>query len=158
MNNFNPRPPWGGRQGNERAAHRRNRISIHALRGEGDAAPVIIKRFLASFQSTPSVGRATFLGFNKACKFCISIHALRGEGDLNRAWTSSRKCISIHALRGEGDDSPTGDIAAAYQFQSTPSVGRATRYQGNKNFLRKISIHALRGEGDWHLISRFSHW
>ena len=34
------------------------RISIHALRGEGDASLIVPLRLL-TFQSTPSVGRAT---------------------------------------------------------------------------------------------------
>ena len=33
-------------------------------------------------------------------------------------------------------------------FQSTPSVGRATRWLGAGEKLDAISIHALRGEGD----------
>ena len=34
-----------------------------------------------TFQSTPSVGRATGATFDKQDIFDISIHALRGEGD-----------------------------------------------------------------------------
>ena len=34
-------------------------ISIHALRGEGDIKPARNNRHLLTFQSTPSVGRAT---------------------------------------------------------------------------------------------------
>ena len=33
---FNPRPPWGGRRGEETRGRRGRDISIHALRGEGD--------------------------------------------------------------------------------------------------------------------------
>ena len=68
-------------------------ISIHALRGEGDRLAKL--RFLRTitFQSTPSVGRAT----------TISIHALRGEGDNRRTTEIASTAISIHALRGEGD-------------------------------------------------------
>ena len=36
---------------------------------------------LAVFQSTPSVGRATFKNKINATSITISIHALRGEGD-----------------------------------------------------------------------------
>ena len=57
--NFNPRPPWGGRQGGFSMRRDRCRISIHALRGEGDtirACPLCSRH---GFQSTPSVGRAT---------------------------------------------------------------------------------------------------
>ena len=59
---------------------------------------------MRTFQSTPSVGRATIvidlIGFSTA----ISIHALRGEGDDKFNKCSAVKTdISIHALRGEGD-------------------------------------------------------
>ena len=56
-------------------------ISIHALRGEGDAFLKMVKD--------------EFDG--------ISIHALRGEGDMSFGAFASRPAISIHALRGEGD-------------------------------------------------------
>ena len=103
----------------------REKISIHALRGEGD-------------------GNVTGTGFPTV----ISIHALRGEGDSTFALNNSINAISIHALRGEGDKlrrrQPVRGVyfnprppwggrqaqAAATRsrrlFQSTPSVGRAT--------------------------------
>ena len=56
-------------------------ISIHALRGEGDA-----RYFLFMRMSTT-----------------ISIHALRGEGDYDDSSQILFRFISIHALRGEGD-------------------------------------------------------
>ena len=55
---FNPRPPWGGRQANK-----------------VDWSKKII------FQSTPSVGRATLRSRFHLSQMSISIHALRGEGD-----------------------------------------------------------------------------
>ena len=56
--NFNPRPPWGGRQRTDTAF--RNELQ---------------------FQSTPSVGRATIARSSEVFFMSISIHALRGEGD-----------------------------------------------------------------------------
>ena len=79
---FNPRPPWGGRLGAVRELSDSKRISIHALRGEGDGFPI----------------------FYLCLKGSISIHALRGEGDVKNM--TCKDCIhniSIHALRGEGD-------------------------------------------------------
>ena len=58
--NFNPRPPWGGRRVQRSPRKADTRISIHALRGEGDnhsERPLLVD---FRFQSTPSVGRATF--------------------------------------------------------------------------------------------------
>ena len=60
---------------------------------------------VSTFQSTPSVGRAT-------AEFSFVVEA---------------KIISIHALRGEGDVRNFIDRFPCTLFQSTPSVGRATR-------------------------------
>ena len=124
---FNPRPPWGGR-----LLHSHHRA--HPRR----------------FQSTPSVGRATYTSNTDFTSGPISIHALRGEGDCQaflplapssiisihalRGEGDTRHQplffsvfhISIHALRGEGDYSYAIIFAARFVFQSTPSVGRAT--------------------------------
>ena len=103
--------------------------------------------------------------------FEISIHALRGEGDTSNNSENNHPQISIHALRGEGDTEPIPEaillrdfnprppwggrpypqrnIKPAQKFQSTPSVGRATRLLGLAVFCFFISIHALRGEGDY---------
>ena len=63
-------------------------ISIHALRGEGDVCPAHNDGEVMSFQSTPSVGRATTIGYMRDCLIRrISIHALRGEGDHPRTHT-----------------------------------------------------------------------
>ena len=110
MGNFNPRPPWGGRLWVSLPLLYTRFISIHALRGEGDAKPVMLlfcpgcisihalrgegdfrarkqPQKIMIFQSTPSVGRATTIEDGKYYTLLISIHALRGEGDyrcLNR--------------------------------------------------------------------------
>ena len=101
--NFNPRPPWGGRRPRQQDTHHTKRISIHALRGEGDFCCFInagerrdfnprppwggrLIRIFGThrsnkFQSTPSVGRATNSRKFQILSIRISIHALRGEGD-----------------------------------------------------------------------------
>ena len=78
--NFNPRPPWGGR-----------RTIIRKLVIDADFNPrppwggrqKTLKGWTlkTTFQSTPSVGRATVPYANNTKKHDISIHALRGEGD-----------------------------------------------------------------------------
>ena len=57
---FNPRPPWGGRQCESLLIETVFIISIHALRGEGDDS----------------------VELDESGKIKISIHALRGEGDV----------------------------------------------------------------------------
>ena len=58
------------------------------------------------------------------------------------------EAISIHALRGEGDSQPQVAALTRSVFQSTPSVGRATKRPTLYGVGVEISIHALRGEGD----------
>ena len=105
LKNFNPRPPWGGR-----------------LR----TCP-LLPCPRATFQSTPSVGRATALTGSIQTRKYISIHALRGEGD-----TPASAALSV--IRYFNPRPPWGGrhrlvnfIAKSVKFQSTPSVGRATR-------------------------------
>ena len=103
------------------------RISIHALREEGDG--VLLR-------AGPDV-----VG--------ISIHALREEGDgvLLRAGPDVVG-ISIHALREEGDLGIVPVIFGLSRFLSTPSARRATVAVLYGQLFRVISIHALREEGD----------
>ena len=101
-------------------------ISIHALRGEGDEQKS-----------------------KEAIKTNISIHALRGEGDAIDICPYCHCDISIHALRGEGDyRADNATTGKRTEFQSTPSVGRATPNKCMPCEFVSISIHALRGEGD----------
>ena len=61
--NFNPRPPWGGRPPYRWMSTSTRPISIHALRGEGDRHAREV-----------------------AVEDGISIHALRGEGDCDQTY------------------------------------------------------------------------
>ena len=90
---FYPRPPRGGRPDHRPQRLRAVRISIHALREEGDR------------DAAHRHGVVLF----------ISIHALREEGDSARCpFPHAARPISIHALREEGD--PTGCAYVAPTF------------------------------------------
>ena len=124
--NFYPRPPRGGRRGRVtrwtllrkflstpsarratahiRDTRARNRISIHALREEGDTSYGALNSEEFQFLSTPSARRAT-----------------RRSG----RWPVPDP-ISIHALREEGDGISGGVVDGVLQFLSTPSARRAT--------------------------------
>ena len=78
---FYPRPPRGGRRGWLSVRSSITRISIHALREEGDASCRPTSLWRPRFLSTPSARRATFLVRYTFIVFIISIHALREEGD-----------------------------------------------------------------------------
>ena len=124
---FNPRPPRGGRLQDFIPARRSEDFNPRPPRG----------------------GRLTGLGA-ALIAVVISIHALREEGDLWITYSTNASAdISIHALREEGDhcqNSRTGhgqhfnprpprggrrgfgdDAFAYWAFQSTLSVGRATK-------------------------------
>ena len=79
----------------------------------------------------------------------ISIHALRGEGDVQLGKLLKR--LADFNPRPPWGGRLVSAIVDRYKlaFQSTPSVGRATRQSCQRNKMtRQISIHALRGEGD----------
>ena len=151
--NFNPRPPCGGRRNNNHVAGRAARISIHALRAEGDALFQSNNSLTFYFNPRPPCGGRPVSVANKSSNKPISIHALRAEGDIEPRSSSCRlSVISIHALRAEGDSELTqkkykaayfnprppcggrlgGSDAAVIVglFQSTPSVRRATSTVG----------------------------
>ena len=124
---FYPRPPRGGRHAQCLRKPLSDKISIHALREEGD-----------------NMGVTKMGTWHK-----ISIHALREEGDMAvragcccstyfyprppRGGRHAERCdapnrfkISIHALREEGDTLPSTVAMPWELFLSTPSARRAT--------------------------------
>ena len=130
----------------ERSARRR--ISIHALREEGDGLILQTRTMCAKFLSTPSARRATQL-LPKLWLFDgISIHALREEGDEAFMEISLHKTISIHALREEGDRRRCRETTdQRYFYPRPPRGGRPASCDVQPRDL-VISIHALREEGD----------
>ena len=102
------------------------KISIHALREEGDKTPIAIAAAIANFYPRPPRGGRPEHPVAAGVIPCISIHALREEGDF---------FLSTFPL----DNS---------LFLSTPSARRATRCQFAGHVRCFISIHALREEGD----------
>ena len=81
------------------------KISIHALREEGDLERVTLQLISAIFLSTPSARRATKVNRSVNYEQTISIHALREEGDH----------VGIQEV-----------VEAEKEFLSTPSARRAT--------------------------------
>ena len=104
-------------------------ISIHTLCEEGDRPNIAIICYNFKFQSTPSVKRATFTNAKDYVSANeISIHTLCEEGD-GQAYDNFTipKEISIHTLCEEGDGGKgNGKTYSVIEFQSTPSVKRAT--------------------------------
>ena len=149
--NFYPRPPRGGRPWLFLARGGSRRISIHALREEGDKNPRV----------------------EIEIEEMISIHALRVEGD---SAAGAHRGGNVRFLSTPSARRATGrDLNAPlilHQFLSTPSARRATwkAISGASKYLYfyprpprggrlalpaalrnhlMISIHALREEGDF---------
>ena len=123
--NFYPRPPRGGRPLLAASCCAAFRISIHALREEGDVG-----------------------GLGLPLRFCISIHALREEGDASLPPLCLPSVYFYPRPPRGGRPSFFSAATSTHQFLSTPSARRATL--GGLATLggSDISIHALREEGD----------
>ena len=123
---FYPRPPRGGRPKFATKSIRIPKISIHALREEGDATRPAMPLHLqisihalreegdsawpvlypgqSDFYPRPPRGGRQYQYSTAPSRDIISIHALREEGDVNTCHSSQNgPNISIHALREEGD-------------------------------------------------------
>ena len=124
--NFYPRPPRGGRRYTTRAICRVGKISIHALREEGDNRRSPSPETPSHFYPRPPRGGRRLRVQDGGCN----------EG------------ISIHALREEGDSSSLRPVVTTSRFLSTPSARRATATRETVDEEEDISIHALREEGD----------
>ena len=99
---FYPRPPGGGRRAGRKRNGGADRISIHALRVEGDKAPDRAgDHGRISIHALRVEGDAIVR--SPIPDFPISIHALRVEGDFPLPAFYRFHKISIHALRVEGD-------------------------------------------------------
>ena len=101
---FYPRPPRGGRQFNISYKNVWTKISIHALREEGDLSVALQPGCPILFLSTPSARRATSTWDAAGIVLVISIHALREEGDQAQLVNGVQQTV----------------------FLSTPSARRAT--------------------------------
>ena len=147
---FYPRPPGGGRLWCCNMRQTYCKISIHALRVEGDAG-VSIRYYHRQISIHALRVEGDWARLYNRCYLRISIHALRVEGDLPTYKAQLNVSISIHALRVEGDVVPfdislskidfyprppgggrlqnVRKIKRAVVFLSTPSGWRATVYQ-----------------------------
>ena len=95
----------------ELEAYGHSKISIHALREEGDPDAAIGADAVVDFYPRPPRGGRPLCQYAELQLLAISIHALREEGD-------ARFC---------------GGQARPREFLSTPSARRATWNSGNRN-------------------------
>ena len=119
--------PCGGRLISVIHIRSMEKISTHALRGEGDLCVIARDKFKLAFQSTPPVGRATGIA---AEAFAVDV-PFQSTPSVGRATMCNIRAdlCSAHfnprppwgGRRWSRTLSP-----ATPSFQSTPSVGRAT--------------------------------
>ena len=127
---------------------RHEKISIHALREEGDTYRLVRLAKFDEFLSTPSARRATTAVRCPLPRFSISIHALREEGDAPLPWSNS-SWINFYPRPPRGGRPGHGAAIPLFGgFLSTPSARRATVSLAAVLVAPTISIHALREEGD----------
>ena len=134
------------------------KISIHALRVEGDEEIKDDPRVRILFLSTPSGWRATarlppayplrpeFLSTPSGWR-ATSVHRTRDPVD----------AISIHALRVEGDTLEDAYWWLLTDFYPRPPGGGRLQCHADYIAHRAISIHALRVEGDGAPLPRYPH-
>ena len=106
------------------------KISIHALREEGDVDNVKRLYLSKAFLSTPSARRATAKTFSGLFEqqFLSTPSARRATFD--KKYESEQPKISIHALREEGDlRRPCSHAGKAHFYPRPPRGGRL---EGNK--------------------------
>ena len=147
------------------------KISIHALREEGDSLIKPYHVLLQEFLSTPSARRATLYPALSLCpsKFLSTPSARRatpftppaGRGHQKFLSTpsarrathivglpSKNRVISIHALREEGDTYCSLTLKKLRYFYPRPPRGGRPESKTSLSGALTISIHALREEGD----------
>ena len=103
-----------------------SKISIHALREEGDLNAAQSAKRGSYFYPRPPRGGRPRPRWGSPPDKRISIHALREEGDYNGGRAGGMSPISIHALREEGDSCTWASLSRQQIFLSTPSARRAT--------------------------------
>ena len=125
--NFYPRPPRGGRPLYYNHDDKKSRISIHALREEGDKCRPDQRMTSHNFYPRPPRGGRRYNHLNKSSRPLISIHALREEGDTERPSSSKarRRFLSTPSARRATSPARRCSTAIAV-FLSTPSARRAT--------------------------------
>ncbi len=125
--NFYPRPPRGGRHQRSGEPGCGGRISIHALREEGDGKAMCFKQIVSYFYPRPPRGGRHGVYLQNPSNAPVFLST-----------PSARR--ATRALPLSGDAVPV--------FLSTPSARRATRAVQALRAEHRISIHALREEGD----------
>ena len=170
VKNFYPRPPRGGRPPAVARGYPSAKISIHALREEGDAGPQLrerperisihalreegdeegpkVFRLKTNFYPRPPRGgRPLTVRLSALPRSFLSTPSARRATRASSTATSTCSYFYPRPPRG-GRLSPSCVYALHWKFLSTPSARRATKAIDDYTMQLIISIHALREEGD----------
>ena len=146
---FYPRPPRGGRLAALVDVSRGNRISIHALREEGDHHAPQHPLFRKDFYPRPPRGGRRYILQAVRARMQISIHALREEGDaLHLEHYPVKWNFYPRPPRGGRRYRVASKTTANRNFYPRPPRGGRHKQLAAERKAAKISIHALREEGD----------
>ena len=168
---FNPRPPRGGRLCHHRLREKASIISIHAPREGGDSSAVSSRGCAlisihapreggddsgdvqpiqgTDFNPRPPRGGRPQCLHHHFFRICISIHAPREGGDVTMyQLPPDIQPISIHAPREGGDVRCQRALASHRYFNPRPPRGGRHQRKGKNNSGITISIHAPREGGD----------
>ena len=137
---FYPRPPRGGRQKSMYKVACSRKISIHALREEGDSCSVRNCRRPSRFLSTPSARRATYCSrpsFLSCCIFLSTPSARRATWS-TVCWPTASPNFYPRPPRG-GRPFPAATAISEINFYPRPPRGgrrspRRSGRQGGANF------------------------
>ena len=135
--NFYPRPPRGGRRARCKESLERLRISIHALREEGDKAGEPVTIPINDFYPRPPRGGRPFALASHILVTDFYPRPPRGGRPVALPNEPGNRFISIHALREEGDKDTEGQKQQMNIFLSTPSARRATARAGQRQRAKK---------------------
>ncbi len=168
--NFNPRPPCGGRRSGQPSLPPPAKFqSTSSVRRTTLCLSRIIRR--GQFQSTSSVRRTTT--DTRACPAAgkdfnprppcggrrpqtadtVRVQRFQSTSSVRRTTCTDfirrqTAAISIHVLRAEDDLASKRLLSKGQPFQSTSSVRRTTTVAAGQNVPLTISIHVLRAEDD----------
>ena len=145
---FYPRPPRGGRPRCLVAYLDCSKISIHALREEGDVSTSDRRRSCRYFYPRPPRGGRPRTAETQPCAAIFLSTPSARRATPARPGKLGALTISIHALREEGDPSCSSRAAGASYFYPRPPRGGRRWRKMYIDIDTIISIHALREEGD----------
>ena len=125
------------------------KISIHALREEGDSMLSNVISWDSNFYPRPPRGGRQRFRPLRSCPQVISIHALREEGDdrENALLHLLMEFLSTPSARRATSTGEPNLTVLDYFYPRPPRGGRPAKAQGLSRHI-SISIHALREEGD----------